>query len=227
MRPENRNLVDRLAAEYVLGTLRGRARRRFERWRTTSPLVDERCLFWENRLVHLAKGIEPVTPPAHLWEGIRRRVDLAERRPRHGGWRSFAMAASVVLVVALGALLYWRAFGPQQPTQIATIAASSGVPVWTVEIFGKSGHLTVRSRTPPARAAGRDYELWALPQGGSPVSLGVLPAAGTSQHTLTAVQQQALADAPQVAVSVEPAGGSPTGQPTGAVIFVARLRAAT
>jgi anti-sigma-K factor RskA len=74
MRPTDRNLIDRLASEYVLGTLRGRARRRFERWRATVPLVDDRCVFWENRLVHLAKGITPATPPPHVWDGIRKRL---------------------------------------------------------------------------------------------------------------------------------------------------------
>jgi anti-sigma-K factor RskA len=55
----------------------------------------------------------------------------------------------------------------------------------------------------------------------------VLPAAGTAQRTLTAVQQQALANAAQVAVTVEPLGGSPTGQPTSTPIFVAPLRASS
>ncbi len=229
MRPDNLEVVDRLAAEYVLGTLRGRARRRFERWRATSPLVEERSVFWENRLVELAKRTPAVTPPAHVWEGIRTRLGFADLRPGRSRFRvrSFALAASLALVVVAGALLYWRAFGPQQPTQIATIAASSGTRVWTVEIFGKSAHLNVRAGVLPARPPGHDYELWALPKGGMPVSLGILPGEGSSQRTLTAAQQKALAEAPQVAVSIEPTGGSPTGQPTGAIVFVAPLRALT
>jgi anti-sigma-K factor RskA len=76
----------------------------------------------------------------------------------------------------------------------------------------------------PARPAGRDYELWALPKGGNPVSLGILPAEGTSTRALTAVQKAALGASIQLAVSIEPPGGSPTGQPTGAVVFTAPLR---
>jgi anti-sigma-K factor RskA len=76
-----------------------------------------------------------------------------------------------------------------------------------------------------AGPAGHDYELWALPKGGSPVSLGVLPAVGASSRTLSAIQKQALASSSQVAVSIEPPGGSPTGQPTGDIVFVAPLRA--
>jgi anti-sigma-K factor RskA len=55
--------------------------------------------------------------------------------------------------------------------------------------------------------------------------LGVLPAEGTSSRELTAIQKAALASSSQVAVSIEPAGGSPTGQPTGDIVFVAPLRA--
>ena len=226
MRPTDRDLVDRLASEYVLGTLRGRARRRFERWRATSPLVEERCVFWENRLVHLAKGLTPVDPPAHVWAAIRRRLGLADRRPRTP-MRNYALAASVLLVVVLGSFLYWRAFGPQTPTEVANIAPASGVRAWTVEIYGKSARLTVRAGTLPAKPADRDYELWALPSGGAPVSLGLLPGTGVSQHALSVAQQQALANATQLAVSVEPTGGSPTGQPTGPVVLVAPLTKVT
>jgi anti-sigma-K factor RskA len=41
---------------------------------------------------------------------------------------------------------------------------------------------------------------------------------------LTVIQKQALALSSEVAVSIEPLGGSPTGQPTGAVLYVAKLR---
>ena len=76
----------------------------------------------------------------------------------------------------------------------------------------------------PSHAADRDFELWALPTGGKPVSLGVLPASGSAKRALTVAQQQALANATQVAVTVEQLGGSPTGQPTTTPVFVAPLR---
>ncbi len=227
MRPENPEIVDRLAAEYALGTLRGRARRRFERWRESTPLVEERAAFWESRLVELAKGVTPLTPPTRVWDAIRSRLGFGAARWRRSRMRTLGMVAGVALVLAVGALLYWQTFGPQRPTQVAAISATSGERVWTIEIYGKNARLTLRAGTLPARPAGRDYELWALPKGGMPVSLGLLPDEGSAQRALTAVQQQALAAAAQVAVSVEPTGGSATGQPTGAIVFVAPLRAST
>ena len=58
---------------------RGQARRRFERWRANTPLVEERCRFWEDNLMQLAKGLRPVRPPRHVWQGIRARLNLAAR----------------------------------------------------------------------------------------------------------------------------------------------------
>jgi anti-sigma-K factor RskA len=178
-------------------------------------------------LMPLAKGLEPIEPPAHVWQAIRRRLNLASGvRPRT--WmRTFALAASILLIVGLGTLLYWRSAAPGKVTELATIAASSGAPVWNVEIYaspGRPGRIVVHTGQLRAPPPGRDYELWALPKGGTPVSLGVLPSKGTSRRALSPIQQSALANSTQLAVSLEPFGGSPTGQPTGTIVFVAPVR---
>jgi anti-sigma-K factor RskA len=224
--PRDVELVNRLAAEYVLGTLRGGARHRLERWRASSALVDERCRFWEERLTPLLLGLKPMAPPPQVWRAIRGRLEPAPAVRRSVGW--LALAASVLLVTIIGSLLYWRTLGPGRAVQVATIAAASGSLMWTVEISGPPGaaRLNVRAGTLTTPPAGRDYELWALPEGGKPVSLGLLPYRhGAARRALTAAQQQALSSSVQLAVSVEPPGGSPTGQPTGAVVFVAPLHA--
>jgi anti-sigma-K factor RskA len=130
----------------------------------------------------------------------------------------------VVLVVGVAALLYWRSAPAIRATAVATISAKSGEHLWELEVFGNADRLVVRVAKLPAPPAGSDYELWALPKGAAPVSLGVLPAAGAASRTLTLMQKQALALSTQVAVSIEPLGGSRTGQPTGAVLYVAPLR---
>jgi len=226
--PTDFAVLNRLAAEYVLGKLRGPARRRLERWRTSSALLDERCRFWEDGLLPLLRGLPPVQPPARVWQGIRTRLGL-RTSTRASRSRLYALAASVLLVVGLAALLYWRTQAPvPRAAEVATIATPAGALMWQVEIYGAPGapaRLSVHAGTLAAAPAGRDYELWALPKGGTPVSLGLLPYRDTAaQRALTVAQQQALAKATQLAVSIEPPGGSPTGQPTGAVVFVAELR---
>jgi len=222
--PDNRELIDRLASEYALGTLRGLARRRFERWRASTPYVDQRCRFWEERLMHLAKDLKPMQPPAHIWPAIQRRLQLATRQSAPRRMRPFALAASVLLALGLAALFYWRSLPANHATAAATIAAKSGEHLWELQVFGQADRLVARAARLAARPAGSDYELWALPAGAAPVSLGVLPAAGASSRMLSSRQRQALALSSQVAVSIEPLGGSPTGQPTGAVIYIAQLR---
>lgn len=226
--PDNAALIDRLAAEYVLGTLRGAARRRLQRWRDVSVAVDERCRFWEERLMPLLQSVKPIQPPGRVWEGIRNRLKLtAGVRPRTGV-RNLALAASVLLLIAAATLFFWRTFAPGRAMEVATISSPSGTLMWRVEILGKpgaAGGLSVLAGALASRPAGHDYELWALPKSGKPVSLGLLPyEKGTLRRALTASQQQALAVSAQLAVSVEPVGGSPTGQPTGAVVFVVPLR---
>lgn len=229
MSPDNQELVDRLAAEYVLGTLRGPARKRFERWRATSAAVDARCRLWEERLLPLARGLKPIRPPPRVWDGISRRLRLrsAARRRVVATWQG-ALAASLLLATG-GAFLYYHS--PGSITQQAMIAAPSGEPAWTLEVHAqrlRQAQLIVRAGASLPQRAGHDYELWALPAGGAPVSLGVLPATGgVSRRVLDAAQLRALTAALKVAVSVEPAGGSPTGAPTGPVVQTADLRSAS
>jgi anti-sigma-K factor RskA len=226
MKPDNPELVDRLAAEYVLGTLRGPARHRFERWRANILEVDQRCRDWEERLMHVAKGLKPVQPPAHVWPAILKRLNITPNRAPHRWTRSLAVAASILLVAGLAGLLYWRSLPAVRATAVAIVSSKSGTAMWDVKVFGATNRLVVQAANLPPRPAGHDYELWALPKDGNPVSLGVLPAEGTSTRVLTAMQKAALASSSQLAVSIEPTGGSPTGQPTGEVLFMAPLRAA-
>jgi len=178
--------------------------------------------------MQLAKGLRPVQPPAHVWQGIVKRLNMPDSspaaRPSRAWVSRLAIAASVLIVCGLAALLYWRSQQPGRVSEIATIAAPSGEALWQVEIYRTTGRLIVHTTHLPSRPTDRDYELWALPTGGTPVSLGVLPGGGTFQRNLSATQQQALAHTAKVAVTLEPLGGSPTGQPTSTPIFIASLR---
>lgn len=221
MKSANRELVDRLAAEYVLGTLRGRARRRFERW-LVSPQVGDIVKGWEERLAGLEPRLERVTPPAAVWRGIEKR--LAPGRKPVTRW--LALAASLVFFAIIG---FYALRQPEQllATQKAVIQENARTIYWSVELLGDNQELAVQVRTAHALEAGKSLELWVLPaagvNNGQPVSLGLLPANGNQRRALSAAQRAALAGARQLAVSLEPAGGSPTGLPTGPVLHVASL----
>lgn len=219
MKSANRELVDRLAAEYVLGTLRGRARRRFERW-LLSPQVGGLVKAWEERLAGLEPQLKGVTPPASAWRGIENRLEL-RKLARAPTMRWLAIAAGVMFFALVGVFAL-RQIQPQI-TQQAFIQADPQTIYWRVELLGDNQELAVHTQTAHALDAEHALELWVLPAQGNPVSLGLLPAGGEARRVLTAAQRAALAGAKQLAVSLEPTGGSPTGLPTDPVLHVANL----
>jgi len=220
MKSGNRELVDRLAAEYVLGTLRGRARRRFERW-LVSPQVGAIVKAWERRLQGLEPRLESVAPPPAAWHGIEKRLELRKlgRRP---AMRWLAVAASLLFFAIAG---FFALHTPALPrTQLASLQSDATTIYWRVEVLGDHQELRLDVSQVHELPDGKAHELWALPADGSaPVSLGLMPHTGVEQRKLTAAQRAALASARQIAVSLEPSGGSPTGAPTGPVLLVAAL----
>jgi anti-sigma-K factor RskA len=232
MKHDDPNLIDSLAAEYVVGTLRGRARRRFERWRAREWHVERRVQAWEERLVGLALRLSPMRPSPHVWSQIEKRIGAtaapgtasaygAADGRRVSTWR--ALAASIaIFVVLVGGFAAWRATHPAL-VPLASITSPNEVnPAWVLTADKDLRHMRAVALGGARPQSGRSFELWALPDnGGAPVSLGVMPDSGQLDRTLTETQRAALLGASKVAVSLEPTGGSPTGAPTGPVLFVA------
>ncbi|WP_372525458.1 anti-sigma factor domain-containing protein [Piscinibacter sp.] len=225
------DLADRLAADYVSGTLRGPARRRFEALLPAHPLLRAAVREWQARLMPLTLSITPEAPPAAVWKRIEARIGAA---PAPAGaapaswwsqlalWRgvsAFAMAAVVGLAVLL------TNPGPAQPPVVVVLSATGStdgaVPAsFVASISGDGRAMVTRPLVNVSLEASRALELWALPASGAPRSLGLI-----SARDATVVKKgKVLAGATALAVSLEPAGGSPTGAPTGPVLFVGKLQ---
>jgi anti-sigma-K factor RskA len=223
MKPNNDNLLDRLAADYAVGTLRGPARRRLEAWRKESPAVDRRCQEWEQRLAALALRATPIAPPAGGWNKLRDRLGFTPQVALATRW--VAGLAMLALVGALGSQFF--SFRPPRADSVAVIAGA-GRSNWQIQVYTQSARLVMHSNNAPRHPTDRDFELWALPKDGSaPVSLGVMPESGDATRQLTPDQVAALTNSAKLAITVEPVGGSPTHGPTGPVVFVAPLNAAS
>jgi len=123
-----------------------------------------------------------------------------------------------------GSLYFTQRAAVEQPTYVAVVTDQATGPVWLLQTFEQARALRVTTVTPRPAPPASSYELWMLPGGGAqPVSLGLLPATGNATLGLSAAQLAVLGNTPTLAVSVEPAGGSPTGLPTGPVIYTAPL----
>lgn len=230
------DLQERLAAEYALGTLRGRARARLQRWMREDAAIARGVAQWEARLAPLAAAVRPVAPPARVWAAIRARLGASRAGLWHNlaFWRGLGLAASGMAAVLVTAVVVVSPGAPvPAPAPVVVTlppAEMAGLylavlsdpktqrPLLLVTANRRSSELQLRTLDASIRVPGKDLELWALPAGGAPKSLGV-PAEG-ARVTLALAQaaDRALGDVPALAVSLEPRGGSPSGAPTGPVL---------
>ncbi len=218
MKRDEPEMLDLLAAEYALGTLRGAARRSFAQRRERDPFVDRRVRAWEDRFASLIWRLVPVAPSPAIWTAIERRVGSAPR----ARWRALPAAIAAAAVLGLGWLL-WQQLQPGAPQATAVVASEAGAALWRVALAADGDYIEVDTVGDVRFPDERSRELWALPANTAPVSLGLMPASGRVRLVLDDDQRAALALAANVAVSDEPKGGSPTGAPTGPVLYVAAL----
>jgi anti-sigma-K factor RskA len=233
--------IDMLAAEYVLGTLPADERAAVAlRSRHDQPLAAA-IEAWERRLAPLSQTIEPREVPAHVWIKIVERLDkladapttmLAnvvgmERRLRR--WRAAAIVATA-LAASLMLFVGVRELTRPEPekTLVAVLQKDAQSPAFLVSVDLEKKLLTIRAVAAPPHP-GKSYELWLVnDELKTPRSLGVI-----GDKPFTVVQPKLAAYAPStienatLAVSLEPEGGSPTGVPTGPVLFAGKLIQAT
>ena len=209
---------DAEAAEYVLGTLRGPERRRFETRLARDAKLRRSVERWSNVIDPLHHMVPPVRPRPQVWQAIEARTRglgenvadaVASLKRSLAIWRGFAIGASFAAVAAvayLGALLMI----PQQGAMyVAMLADEQARPAWLVTIDSRSHELTAKPLDVAARTD-RAYELWLIPSGGrAPISLGLLNPAAPVRMTMPEPEASMMPQANALAVSVEPPGGSP------------------
>ena len=254
-------LLQKVAASYALGTLRGGARRRFETLAREQPAVRAAALLWQAHWAGLTELQAPQAPPAAVWTRIDNLVQ-AERsalrqRARQGAappaapaalpwwqrlapWRLAAgmgaLATAAAVVVALQVTGSLRETTGQQIAQlqgeVATLSARAAQPqaayvavlsdaqaaaALLVTFDERSQQLQLQRVGGFEVPADRSLQLWALPDGGKPRSLGVLQEERSQALPATAGEVQGV---PTLAISLEPLGGVPSeGGPTGPVLF--------
>ncbi|TXH05656.1 MAG: hypothetical protein E6R07_02280 [Nevskiaceae bacterium] len=229
-----------LAAEYVLGTLQGRARSRFRRLQARDPALRAEVRYWEQRLAGLNGGFKPVPPRPVVWAALDQRINAntvvpLHRAPRGTLWRNWAaVSTAAALLLALG---LWQQMHqpPQIVTRTETVRVEVPVPApmpyvavlqpakseahWKVSIYPDKGLIKVATTGRYAiDEQAKSLELWVVAADG-PHSLGLLPASGDGEMPMPPGLKMD-GDA-TLAVSLEPHGGSPTGKPTGPVLLAA------
>jgi anti-sigma-K factor RskA len=227
MRLQNDRLRSALAAEFVLGTMPARARARFRTLLRSDPRLRRAVSEWERQLTPMAEALPEAAPPARIWRNIERRLF---GRAKPGGlwttiefWRLSTLAAGLV-ALAIG--LY--SLGLREPvdsgrmvtvmTDVATQAPAMTVS-WTADLPGRRA-LRIRVIGHAEMAPDTAWELWMLPgPDKAPVSLGLISTHEAQILVIPEALARTLDQAWGLAMSVEPRAGSPTGLPTGPVLY--------
>jgi len=224
-----------LAAEYALGVLERDDLRAAEQRVDNDPAFRKAVEDWQQQMTPMLNEVAPVAPPAAVWEKIEARTS-GEGSGQTTGlwdslsfWRGLSGVSAGLATAALGALLFLPGIGVfTSPSDggrplIATLTAKGEAPAFVARFDPATGALFVRTSL-GAAAETRVPELWLIPGDGVPRSLGLLAEAGSGDLVLTRDNRSVLGDGITLAVSLEPAGGSPTGAPTGPVIASGKLQ---
>jgi anti-sigma-K factor RskA len=214
-----------LAAEYALGVLnasdRAAAAKRLEGEHAFASMVAD----WETRLAPWTNEIAPIPPPSEVWERIS--AALPAQRPASSGlwgnialWRGLTLATGTLAAACIAALVFFGNGGGSAPLVASLDGGGKHAFVATVDPARGTVLVVPASLT---IAAGQVPELWLIAPGDKPRSLGLLD---SDKAVTLSIPSDLLAQADLqtvLAVSIEPAGGSKTGAPTGPVIATGKL----
>lgn len=233
--------ADILAGEYVLGVLDAEQRRQAEQRIDSDPGFARLVSQWEQRLAPLLESLGTEAVPAHLWPRIRSAlgwpaVTAAPPRvwQRTGFWQGMtALAATLALVAVFSrreleptvpvstpvAVTPTPPAEPEQATKPVTpLLHDDGTPGWLASVDKTQGKVLMVPVPAPADAAGRAPELWLIPAGGAPRSLGLVSINRAHTVAVPDALREALVNGSVLAITLEPASGAPGGIPTGPVI---------
>ncbi len=222
------DLLDRLASEYVLGTLHGAARRRFDKLLTESPAARAAVQAWEQRLAALAESVPPVDAAcasmgSHRGANcINSGIGRSATRIAPSWWSSlwkpalgfaFGAALTFALVqlmpgafVSLDDLAQREQALPQ--SYVGLLLDREGMPTLLISSTRHGTRVTVKSLRPVAVPAGKVAQVWALPKEGAPFPIGVaVPTKppGSTSFEMSATSEKLLSNVTRLAVSFEDA----------------------
>jgi anti-sigma-K factor RskA len=219
-------------AEYVLGVLDADARAAVEREIRDDPQAAAGVALWQRQLTPLADDMEEVLPVPYVWARIQDALQFAvpvTPPPRHSLWNSLRLwrwlgIGAGSLAAACVVIMLMQPRSPTAPSATPTgymaaiIEQDSGTVGWTATMDLQHARMIVVPARPVAFPPGHAPELWLIPSGGKPLSLGVIDRDRPTSIALSTKLLAHLDASALLAVSVEPSGGSPTGQPTGTIV---------
>jgi anti-sigma-K factor RskA len=226
----DRDDLDALAGEYVLGTLPADERRAAEARYAADAAFRRAVSEWEIRLQPLADAAGETPVGSALRDRVLGAVAAAPAGPAEAGGnvvalrravRRWQMTSALVGAAAavLAAVVVVGELRPRPETEfVAVLTAGGDSPAFVATVDTAAGTISVR-RVAEAAPADKSYELWSIAPNEAPQSLGVVEQVSLTQP----LPASPAGDGLTLAITLEPKGGSPTGAPSGAPIFSGQL----
>lgn len=225
---------DALAAELALGLLDGQSRADALRLQLADPAFAAQVAAWEARFASLADEVAPVAPDARLWDAIAARLPaapvpsngvVAALETRLNRWRVAAVGSGAVAAALAVALLTQPVPSPL-PTPapqlaVARIEGDTAGALVRARYDGNSGVMLLRIEG--LESGQLAPELWVIPAGGAPVSLGQIAPSGTATVTMDAPMRKLVRDGATLAITLEPVSPTPHAAPSGPPIAAGKI----
>jgi anti-sigma-K factor RskA len=213
-----------LAAEYAIGVLQGPDRDSFAKRIAAEPAIAAEVRYWDEHFAGLADQIAVVIPPSRVKSQIEKRLFATDNDVSTwnspGLWRWLALSAFIALIAFAGWTMSSGPTGPRDAL-VAQVAGQTH-PVKLYAFYNDATGELRLNRAAGNAAPNRSFELWLIVGRDAPISLGVLPAE-PMMHLIVPSNLRSKLKGSLLAITDEPAGGSPTGAPTGAVLGTGQL----
>lgn len=226
----NKRLQHKLAAEYVLGTLRGGARRRFRDWLIDDPHLQQIVQEWEQHLMPMMEFSRKQIPETHVWKNIEQQLKLRAVQSKNtlfnfldslSFWRGISLAASSALILLAVFILKPTDPGVVPDLYVATLSDEQSRPIAVISSDVNHHQILVRFIEKPTVATDKSLELWSISKEGKIRSLGLISNTGEKDVLRITLPKEVNSGTPQLlAISLEPKGGSANPEkPSGPILF--------
>lgn len=226
--PEERDLA---CAEYVIGLMDAEDRKVFEQRLLIDKDLGHMVAWWRGQLSGLNESVAPIDPSASLWARIESALDaqsllppalqVRATAPRPSLWNSLALwrtvsAVAVAASIAMFALV--TVPDPEVRVYVAVLKSPEQATGWLIQAREQGTVRLIPLNPQDQVPEGKTLQLWTQPVGApAPVPIALIELGASIE--LTADQLPGLGAEQLFAISLEPAGGSPTGLPTGPILF--------
>lgn len=227
-RYQNPEVFEQLAIEYAVGSMQGRARKRFEALMDTHFYLRATVDAYENKFANLVELLPDAQPADKVWNNIEAHIKETTPQEEKTPWWStsfFKQGFGVaVMALVISSVLLFRPFDTDPLTYSAVLESETKDVMAYTKIQKSDMKLSVDIMKKMPIPDDVELTLWCHPKGGGmPMKMGVISKSGKTEMTISKEEWQELRNVGSLAVSMEKVGNTSAKQPTGKILLKGKL----